>query len=223
MRHQVFIIFTNASQIKITPEKEALFMSEDKKGYIGIKFKFSILLIIVIILFGVFAGFKAGRMVYKDKQPEITAAYISGKINSISELTTAEMLYSGLVIYSEGEIPLLTKKGFSMRYTANIRAGIDFSKINVKITDKKVIVKLPEAEVQSIDIEPESIEFYDERYALFNWTDKKDVIDAMSVSKEDATAHANSEELVKKAYVRAGAVIKNVLEGSAKGREIIIE
>lgn len=197
-------------------------MAEDKKVYIGMKFKASLFLIIAIILLGVFAGFKAGRMVYKDKQPEITAAYISEKINGVSELTTAEMLYSGLVIYSEGEIPLLTKKGFSMRYTANIRAGIDFSKLDINITDKKVTVKIPEAEIQSIDVEPESIEFYDERYALFNWTDKKDVIDAISISKEDATAHANVEELIKKAGNHAGAVIKNILGSSIGNRELII-
>ena len=52
-------------------------MSEDKKGYIGLKFKIGISGVIAVILLAVFAGFKAGRMVYKDKQPEITTAYIS--------------------------------------------------------------------------------------------------------------------------------------------------
>lgn len=198
-------------------------MEEGKKVQIGFKFRIGILFIVVVILFGVFAGFKAGRMVYKDTQPEITTAYISGKINGVSELTTAEMLYSGLVIYSEGEIPLLTQKGFSMRYTANIRAGIDFSEISIKITDSKVVVKVPEAKVQSIDVDPDSIEFYDERYALFNWTDKRDVVDAISISKEDATAHANVEELIKKAYVQTGTVIKNILESSVGDRELVIE
>lgn len=198
-------------------------MEEGKKVQIGFKFRIGILFIVVVILFGVFAGFKAGRMVYKDTQPEITTAYISGKINGVSELTTAEMLYSGLVIYSEGEIPLLTQKGFSMRYTANIRAGIDFSEISIKITDSKVVVKVPEAKVQSIDVDPDSIEFYDERYALFNWTDKRDVVDAISISKEDATAHANVEELIKKAYVQTGTVIKNILEDSVGDRELVIE
>lgn len=198
-------------------------MEEGKKVQIGFKFRIGILFIVVVILFGVFAGFKAGRMVYKDTQPEITTAYISGKINGVSELTTAEMFYSGLVIYSEGEIPLLTQKGFSMRYTANIRAGIDFSEISIKITDSKVVVKVPEAKVQSIDVDPDSIEFYDERYALFNWTDKRDVVDAISISKEDATAHANVEELIKKAYVQTGTVIKNILEGSVGDRELVIE
>ncbi len=198
-------------------------MSEDKKGYIGLKFKIGISGVIAVILLAVFAGFKAGRMVYKDKQPEITTAYISEKINGVSELTTAEMIYSGLIIYTEGEIPFLTQKGFSMRYTANIRAGINFSDVNIKITDNKVVVEMPEAEVQSIEVDPSSIEFYDERYALFNWTDKNDVVDAMSISKEDATTHANVEELARKADEQAAGIIKNILAGSIGGRELVIK
>lgn len=198
-------------------------MSEDKKVYIGIKFKIGMFVIIAVILLAVFAGFKAGRMVYKDKQPEITAAYISERINGVSELTTAEMIYSGLIIYTEGEIPLLTQKGFSMRYTANIRAGINFSDVNIKITDSNVVVEIPESEVQSIDIDPSSIEFYDERHALFNWTDKNDVIDAMSISKEDVTAHANVEGLAKRADEQAAGIIKSILAGSIGGRELVIK
>ena len=182
-------------------------MAEDKRVYIGLKFKIGMFVIIAVLLLAVFAGFRAGRMIYKDKQPEITTAYISEKINGVSELTTAEMVYSGLVIYTEGEIPFLTQKGFSMRYTANIRAGINFSDVNIKITDSKVVVEMPEAEVQSIEVDPSSIEFYDERYALFNWTDKNDVIDAMSISKEDVTAHANVDGLARKADEQAAGII----------------
>lgn len=197
-------------------------MAEDKKVYIGLKFKAGIFVIIAIVITAIFAGFRAGRMVYKDKQPEITTAYISEKINGVSELTTAEMIYSGLIIYTEGEIPLITQKGFSMRYTANIRAGINFSDVNIKITDSKVIVEMPEAEVQSIEVDPSSIEFYDERRALFNWTDKNDVLDAMSVAKEDVTSHANVEGLAKKADEQAAGIIKSILAGSIGDRELRI-
>ena len=89
-------------------------MSEDKRIYTHLSFKIGTIFILVIILLAVFAGFKAASFFYKNKQPEITAAYISERINNVSELTTAEMLYSGLVIYSEGDIPLITKKGFSI-------------------------------------------------------------------------------------------------------------
>ena len=198
-------------------------MAEDKRVYLGLKFKIGIFVVIAVILLAVFAGFRAGRMIYKDKQPEITTAYISEKINGVSELTTAEMVYSGLIIYSEGEIPLLTQKGFSMRYTANIRAGINFSDVSIKITDDKVVVEMPEAEIQSIEVDPSSIEFYDERHALFNWTDKNDVVDAMSISKEDVTAHANVDGLARKADEQAAGIIKNILAGSIGGRELVIK
>ena len=81
---------------------------------------------------------------------------------------------------------------------------------------------MPEAEVQSIEVDPSSIEFYDERYALFNWTDKNDVIDAMSISKEDVTAHANVDGLARKADEQAAGIIKNILAGSIGDRELII-
>ena len=131
------------------------------------------------------------------------------------------MLYSGLVIYSEGDIPLITKKGFSMRYTANIRAGIDFSKVTVKVSKDKVTVHVPEAEIQSVDVDSDSIEFYDERYALFNWTDKEDVVDAISISEEDASAHADVSGLLKRADKQTNAILKNILAGSVGDRELI--
>ncbi|MEZ3423435.1 MAG: DUF4230 domain-containing protein [Lachnospiraceae bacterium] len=196
-------------------------MSEDKRIYTHLSFKIGTIFILVIILLAVFAGFKAASFFYKNKQPEITAAYISERINNVSELTTAEMLYSGLVIYSEGDIPLITKKGFSMRYTANIRAGIDFSKVTVKVSKDKVTVHVPEAEIQSVDVDSDSIEFYDERYALFNWTDKEDVVDAISISEEDASAHADVSGLLKRADKQTNAILKNILAGSVGDRELV--
>ena len=196
-------------------------MSEDKRIYTHLSFKIGTIFILVIILLAVFAGCKAASFFYKNKQPEITAAYISERINNVSELTTAEMLYSGLVIYSEGDIPLITKKGFSMRYTANIRAGIDFSKVTVKVSKDKVTVHVPEAEIQSVDVDSDSIEFYDERYALFNWTDKEDVVDAISISEEDASAHADVSGLLKRADKQTNAILKNILAGSVGDRELI--
>lgn len=198
-------------------------MAEDKKVNLSFSFKIGMAAIIFIVIVVAFAGFKLGEVFYKNKQPEITAAYISEQIKSVSELTTAELSYSGLVIYSEGDIPLITKKGFSMRYTAGIRAGIDVSKIRADVTEDKVIVDVPNAEVQSVDVDSDSIEFYDERYALFNWTQKEDVIDAITIAKEDATAHANTEGLVKKANEQTEVIIKSLLSDHIGDRELVIQ
>lgn len=198
-------------------------MTKDKNVVLNLTFKLGIFTVIFIILIAIFVGFKIGSIFYKNKQPEITVAYISEQVRGLSELTTAELTYSGLVIYSEGDIPLITKKGFSMRYTANIRAGINFSKVKIDVKDDKVTVNIPEVTVQSVDVDPESIEFYDERYALFNWTQKEDVIDAISIAKKDVSSHANITGLVKKAGEQAEIVIKSVLASNIGDRELVVK
>lgn len=198
-------------------------MAEDKKVNLSFNFKIGMAAVIFVVLVIAYVGFKIGGMFYKNRQPEITAAYISEKIESVSELTTAELAYSGLIIYSDGDIPLITKKGFSMRYDANIRAGIDFSKIKIDVTDDKVVIDVPDVKVQSVDVDAESIEFYDERYALFNWTQKEDVISAISIAKEDASSHANIAGLLERAAGQAEILIKSVLTGNVGERELIVK
>ncbi len=198
-------------------------MAKDEKVNLSFSFKIGMAAIIFLVIVVAFAGFKLGEVFYKNKQPEITAAYISEQIKGVSELTTAELSYNGLIIYSEGDIPLITKKGFSMRYTADIRAGIDVSKIKIHITENKVIIDVPSVEVQSIDVDSDSITFYDERYALFNWTQKEDVVDAITLAREDATAHASTEGLVKKANRQTEVIIKSLLSEHIGDRELVIQ
>lgn len=49
-------------------------------------------------------------------EQEITIDYVSKKLENISELSTAEMTYNGLFTVTEGNIPLITKKGFYYLY-----------------------------------------------------------------------------------------------------------
>lgn len=198
-------------------------MAEDKKVKLNFSFKIGMAAVIFAVLVVAFVGFKLGGMFYKNKQPEITEAYISEKIKTVSELTTAELTYNGLIIYSEGDIPLITKKGFSMRYTANVRAGIDFSKIKATVIEDKIIINIPEAEVQSVDVDSDSIEFYDERYALFNWTQKEDVIDAISIAKEDTSSHADITKLIKKANKQTEIMIRSTLANYIGDKELIVK
>jgi len=195
----------------------------DKKPGVNLSFKIGAVFIILMLAAGGFAGFKIGSIFYKNKQPEITAASISQKIQNASELTTAELVYDGLLTYTDGDIPLLTQKGFSMTYSAKIRAGIDFSKIDINITKDAVVIDIPEAQIQSVNVDPGSIEFYDERRALFNWTKKDDISNAVLLSEEDAAAHANTEELLKRADGQIRVMLEGMLEGSIGGRKLVIQ
>ena len=146
-------------------------MSREKNGSRG-TVKAVIYLLIVVIL--------AGMVVYltqslrRDREPEITGTFIDSKLEAAGELTSAKMIYNGLIHYSDGSIPFLTQKAFNMTYRAEVRAGVDLSKANTEVTDSEVTVTLPAVEIFDISIDNDSIQYYDEKAALLNWERKED-------------------------------------------------
>ena len=72
-----------------------------------------------------------------------------------------------------------------MYYNATLRAGVDLSKAEVKERgDDKIVVKLPHAAIQGTpNIDPNSIEFMDEKKAILNWNKKEDVAEALAKLK----------------------------------------
>ena len=196
---------------------------ENRKEWTGVKGKILMLCMAVLLAAAGTAGFQISNMVHKQKQPKVTTAYNSGKIHNISELTTTQLEYNGLIVLSDGKIPFLTQKGFSMRYTASIRAGIDISEVKIDITEKKVTVAIPDAQIQSVNVNSDSVVFYDEKHALFNWTDKEDIVNALSVAKEDAENRIDEDELLEKAKEQTETILKSVLTDSIGDRELIIK
>ena len=104
-----------------------------------------------------------------------------------------------------------------------MRAGIDVADAQVTVAGDEVVVTLPECKVQSIDVDPESIEFYDERFALFNWTEKKDIIDTVSAAKQDVSEKADLDSLLEQAKVQTKALLKGLLSDVIGDRELKIE
>ena len=182
-------------------------MKEDKRAFVEI-LKLVRLLAVIVLVVGVCLFVKAK---YEDtKEPELTSSFVNGRL-----------VYTGLIKYSEGSIPYLTQNSFSMLYTADVRAGIDLSKAEISITDDQVIITLPECEVQSIDVDPDSIEFYDEHWALFNRVEKTDVIDTISAAKEDVSTKADVESLLEHAGLQTKAIIEGILKDSIGERELV--
>ena len=110
-----------------------------------------------------------------------------------------------------------------MRYTATIRAGIDISKMKIHITEEKVTVSIPDAQIQSVNVNSDSVVFYDEKHALFNWTDKEDIVNALSLAKEDATNGIDADELTQKAKEQTKTILKIILADSIGGRELVLK
>lgn len=173
------------------------------------KLRLIITLIAVIALISV--GFLAANLLNKEPQVMVSASSIEERLSKCSTLTTARLDYRGIVKYSEGEIQFIDKKSFSMIYDAHIKAGIDLEKASVSLSGKKVQVIIPQPEVQDIIIDSDSLEFYDEKFALFNWTDKEDTAKAISYAKEDATAKIDQTDILAQASEQAKTVIETLL------------
>lgn len=168
---------------------------------------FAVLAVAAILVLGILAG----RYWEAGKKPELNSTAVTAQISELSQLSTAELAYRGLVRYSQGEITFLTKKEFTMIYDASVKAGVDLGQVQVDIKGSHITVTLPKAEIQDITIDPNSLEFYDEKFALFNFQDREDTVEALQYAKEDVTEHVENTDLLKTAEERAKTVITGLI------------
>ena len=167
----------------------------------------AILLILVAVLcLTLFAG--CG----KEDEPEITASFISNKLEPMSELVSAKMTYNGIIQYSEGNVPFFTHKEFLMVYHADVKAGIDLSKVQVEVTETNVTITIPDDISLDVKVDPDSISFYAEKKAIFNPETKDDTVDAIKAAEENVLADGGIEELKTTARKNAILLITGLVE-----------
>ena len=189
-------------------------MSREKNGSRG-TVKAVIYLLIVVIL--------AGMVVYltqslrRDREPEITGTFIDSKLEAAGELTSAKMIYNGLIHYSDGSIPFLTQKAFNMTYRAEVRAGVNLAKANTEVTDSEVTVTLPAVEIFDI-------QYYDEKAALLNWERKEDAMDAIASAKEDVEQQTKEmDDLETMAQEQAKTLITGMLSETVGDKTLVVK
>lgn len=173
--------------------------------------KFRTLIFLVMVVALVALGYQTGKSRAKEAEPKIDATAISEQLSKCSSLTTALLDYRGIVKYTDGEIAFINQKSFSMIYDAHVKAGVDLSQAEVVVSGNTATVTLPEAEIQDISVDPDSLEFYDEQFALFNWTNKEDTAKAIEYAREDALTKANASDILIQASEQAETAITTLL------------
>ena len=142
---------------------------------------------------------------------KLTATSIQEQLTNSSELATAKLEYRGLVRYENGDIDFINKKGFTMVYDAEVRAGVDLSQASVDVSGRTVTVRLPQARLLGIEIDPHSIEFYDSAFALFNWENKQDTAEALKAAQADAEGKVDQTGMIEQANEQARTLVENLL------------
>lgn len=180
---------------------------------------------ILLIFLGVIIGWNFHAS-FTEKESDITVGFITGKLEDASDLITQRLTYTSVQPVDKGKIPFINKKGFNMQYTATISAGIDMGKLDVKINDKEVKIKIPHAKViGDADIDPNSLQFFDEKNSLFAWNTKEDLKEAMATAKKEfeSVNEIDYKDFLNRADKQAKNVIHGILDDSVDGRKVIIE
>ena len=168
---------------------------------------------VIVAVLAVALGVVSSQLFNRMTTPtvHVDTTTVAEQLERSQELATAKLSYRGLVRYEEGEIDLINKKAFTMVYDATVTAGVDLSKAKVSVSGRDVSVELPSAEVQGIEIDPDSLQFYDEKFALFNWQNRTDTAKALQVAQDDAEAKVDESKLVKTAADQAKETVETML------------
>ena len=203
-------------------KREALQAQESIEKIKLIRMLLILFALLVIIIVGLIIVLRIVSSTKKEPELNLTGSIINQQLANCSNLTTAELTYNGLIRFSEGDIPLINKNSFSMIYTATAKAGIDVSKAETTITDTDIIILLPACEIQEINVDTDSLEFFDEHTSLFNPSEKTDVVTAMKYAREDVEAKADLNSLMERAKSQSELIINGLIKPVSEGRNIII-
>lgn len=153
-------------------------------------------------------------LVCYNRESEIDTSYILAKLEKSSELTTSKLTYDGFNWYKDTGISLINRGDFMMVYTATARAGIDISKVKIttEYITKTIVISLPKAEILDIKVDPGSIKYYDEKFALFNFDKKEDANDAQKSAEEKARTDLENFGILKSADEQAEVLIKGLIQ-----------
>ena len=182
-----------------------------------------VMAIIIVILLMVIAAGGTWYYLQQKSKPKVDAQGLLQRIEDCADLTTAKNYYTGLVRFEEGSVPLIDKNSFSMKYDAVISAGFDLEQVEIEVTDDAVTVKVPKAEILDISIDPDSLEFYDNRTSLFKTDRKEATKQALVEAKKDAEEHAGKKGLLEEADKHAEVIFKGILSDGIGDREVIVE
>lgn len=198
-----------------------------KRG-ITISIPAAILLIIAAVIYIIFIhGGKSGN-----DQTVVTKSTLM-EVLEISELSTITYTYNGIV--QDSEILGITENGNEygeitryISYEGTVKAGIDFSKIDIQIEEetKEIKVKLPETEIFDTIVDEGSLEYIHKK----SQSDSRggNYQKAFQVCSEDLKRKAQEDEtLLKLAKENGQSVVKALLqpwtEQMEEGYHIVVE
>lgn len=213
---------------KIKTEEKTHFMrsvsSFCRKNRTSIKRCLLIALVLVLLVGVYFCG------KHSNSNKDVRSKTVKYALRDIGELATQAGMFTNVQVIGDSrevfgiEVPFTgTKRVFS--YDGDIKAGVDFAKIDVKAneTDRVIHVTMPFPRILSIEIDENSCEIYDERKNMFNQLEISDFNDAIIALKEEARQNALDNGILENAQKNAEQLIRGMLSGQYDLSEYTLE
>lgn len=202
-------------------------MAKEKKVTLNQTFKN---IIFIVVLAAVF--FFIGKVWPSGEETtKMTSDLLSQQIQSISELATVEYNYTNMgkfenqATFYGWKVPFTTKS-FIVSYDGKIKAGIDMSLVEVKVTKNKIHIEVPQAKILSHEIDEKSIEVFDETKNIFNPITITDYNQFAIDQKENMEVNVKDKGFIEEAQAKAEKTIKNFIKSSNQSSndyEIIVK
>ncbi len=148
----------------------------------------------------------------------LTGETIRDGLTDIGELATEEYFFTRVETYDSSKnikgfkVPFTTSR-FVYSYDGTVKAGIDFTGIEVEKDDlkKTITVILPASHILDCSIDPDSFEVYDEKRSVFNPVSISDYNDSLEEMIEAAKEDAMEKGVLERADSNAELLIKNLI------------
>ena len=163
---------------------------------------------------------------------------IKSGIRELGELNTAEYYFSrtesvqntkqldlnSIGINFKTNIPLTTNS-FTYSYDGEIKAGIDFSKVNVEVDDanKTITVSLPACAITNSVIDPDSYKLYSVNNNILNPISPDDFALSLSDLIHDEEDRAIEKGLLDRADKNAKELVEKFIKSYSKDYKVVIQ
>ena len=153
--------------------------------------------------------------------PEIVQKVFSENMAGISELATAEYLFTNAAKFTDTShiikiLDWMTEKSFVQKWDGKIKAGIKMEKVTIEVKNNIITITMPYAEILSYEIDYSSVEVLDEKNNIFNQISVNDKVNFDRETKYSMEARAVENGLLEKAQANAKATIAEWLTASIK-------
>ncbi|MBR5322935.1 MAG: DUF4230 domain-containing protein [Clostridia bacterium] len=149
-----------------------------------------------------------------DPNPTVTLPPLLMRLEEASELTTANLTFTTMSEFKDSGIAIINKSNFIMVFEATARIGIDIKDVEVDADNinKIVWITIPTAKVLDVDINYDSIKYFDEKFSLFNFNKKEDANEANKQAEAEAKKELEKMGALKMADDQSEALIKGLIE-----------